>query len=498
VPLVIAVYLASRIVHPVARLARYSLLVIVLAALELFLATRALPYNSRATAPEALTDLRPAITALQATAQTQPSDRFLSISKIQFDPGDTAELKSIYGDQLSDKAFYDLIVATKAKEVVAPNLSMFYRVPSVDGYDGGVLPLRNYLTFQRLFLDPALIQTDGRLREQLKSIPAARWLNLMNARYVLTDKVGDQWYDGVLYDLQFMTLLKSDDSITTDQVPHFKANALGLVVAEPLTGVNPAEVALTFDDGSTLTRPVANMPRDSKEGLLAVRVKWDQSRFVKQVTVTGNGDLTLRGLALIDEASGTFQSFVLAPTGRFRVIYSGDVKVYENVDTLPRAFCVPTAHSVATDDEAVAYMQRAEFDPAREVVIKDQGSGIGDQAGSPDHLVIPARGTASDCQLVTYEPEHAMIDTNVAQDSYLIITDAYFPGWNATIDGQPATIERADLLFRAVKVPAGQHRIEMRYEPRSFAVGAVISIAAWLVLIGRAVFGFVRARRRVL
>ena len=48
-----------------------------------------------------------------------------------------------------------------------------------------------------------LIQTDGRLREQLKSIPAARWLDLMNARYIITDKVGDQWYDGVLHDLRF-------------------------------------------------------------------------------------------------------------------------------------------------------------------------------------------------------------------------------------------------------------------------------------------------------
>jgi len=85
--------------------------------------------------------------------------------------------------------------------------------------------------------------------------------------------------------------------------------------------------------------------------------------------------VTIRGLALIDQASGAFQSFVIAPQGRFRVAYSGDVKLYENVDVLPRAFCVSSAHAVASDDEAIAYMQRLEFDPATEVVIRDQGSG---------------------------------------------------------------------------------------------------------------------------
>ena len=493
VPLVALMYLASRLLRPVSHHNRYWLLIMVFASLELFLATRPLPYNSRATTPDALTDLRPAITALQANTPTQPPDRFLSISKIQFDPGDTAELKSIYGDQLSDKAFYDLIVATKAKEVVAPNLSMFYRVPSVDGYDGGVLPLRNYLTFQRLFLDPTLIQTDGRLREQLKSIPDARWLNLMNARYVLTDKVGDQWYDGVLYDLQFTAPLRSGDSLATDQIPHFKADALGLVLVAPLAAANPAEVRLIFDDGSTQTLPVTNKPRDMKDGLMAVRVTWDPPRFVKQVAVTGNSDFTLRGLALIDEVSGTFQSFVLAPTGRFRVAYSGDVKIYENVEALPRAFCVSAAHAVVTDDEAVTDMQRMEFDPGREVVIEDQGAGIRDRAMSPDHQVL-----ASSCHLVRYEPERVEIETNGAQDGYLILTDAYYPGWTATIDGQPTPIERADILFRAVKVPVGVHQVEFRYEPRSFAVGAAISIGAWLVLTGGVVLNFVRRRQRVL
>ncbi len=488
----LVVFYATRNTH-------HASLLIVTAVLELFFATRVLPYNSRATAPDALTDLRPAITALQVGAQDHtPPDRFLSISKIQFDPGDTAELKSIYGDQLSEKAFYDLIVATKAKEVVAPNLSMFYRIPSVDGYDGGVLPLRNYIAFQQLFLEPNLIQTDGRLREQLTLIPDARWLNLMNARYVLTDKVGDQWYDNVLYDLQFDTQLEAGQSAATDQLPAFKGDALGVVYMSAASSGILAQIEITFEDGSTQTRPLVDQPLDVKDGLSATRIAWVDRRGVKAIRITGAAGVTLRGLALIDQTSGAFQSFVLAPQGRFRVAYSGDVKIYEDVDVLPRAFCVGSAHVAASDDEAIAYMQRAEFGPENEVVIRDQGSGIRDQAVASDHLVIPARSEVSSCHLATYEPERVTVETSVNQDSYLVLTDAYYPGWTATIDGQSASIERADVLFRAVKVPAGSHQIEFRYEPASFAIGAVISIGAWLLAIGLALINGVRARRRVL
>jgi len=479
------------------RTMRHASVLILMAVLELFFATRTLPYNSRATAPDALMNLRPAITALRVGAQSHiPPDRFLSLSKIQFDPGDTAELKSIFGNQLSEKAFYDLIVATKAKEVVAPNLSMFYRVPSVDGYDGGVLPLRNYIAFQRLLLDPSLIQTDGRLREQLAAIPDARWLSLMNARFILTDKVGDQWYDGVLYDLQFTTRLEAGQRADTDQLPVFKGDALGIVYADAAPAGVLAQIEITFEDGSTQSRPLLDQPLDVKNGLSATRVAWVEPRSVKSVRIVGDAGVTIRGLALIDQNTGAFQSFVIAPQGRFRVAYSGDVKIYENVDALPRAFCVASAHGAATDDEAIAYLQQPQFDPASEVVVMgNQGLGISDQVADQPVIV-------SLCQLVSYEPEHVTVETNTEQDSYLVLTDAYYPGWVAEVDGQRVPIERADVLFRAVKVPAGAHHVEFRYEPQSFPIGVAISIGAWVLLLAvvliSGVHARVYARRRVL
>ena len=67
-----------------------------------------------------------------------------------YDPGDLTDLQAMYGDDLPEEAVYDLIVATKMKEVLAYNLPLRYRLFSVDGYDGGLLPIKDYVTLERL------------------------------------------------------------------------------------------------------------------------------------------------------------------------------------------------------------------------------------------------------------------------------------------------------------------------------------------------------------
>lgn len=64
-------------------------------------------------------------------------------------------------------------VALKAQEIFAPNLSPLWRIPAVDGFDGGVLPLQRYLDFLTLFIPPDQLVPDGRLREQIDIVPAA-------------------------------------------------------------------------------------------------------------------------------------------------------------------------------------------------------------------------------------------------------------------------------------------------------------------------------------
>ena len=185
----------------------------------LFLASRALPYNNLTT-PEAYFDLRPSTTRLLAAGGTPP-DRFLSLSDIFFDPGDQAEIDSIYADQLSAQARYDYTIAIKQKEIIAPNLPMAYGLAAVDGFDGGILPLRSYSDHVALVLPQGTQTTDGRLREQLDEVPDEGWLDLINARYLITDKVGDEWRDGVFYDRQHQVTLAPGGETAVGHVPSF-------------------------------------------------------------------------------------------------------------------------------------------------------------------------------------------------------------------------------------------------------------------------------------
>jgi uncharacterized membrane protein YfhO len=83
-------------------------------------------------------------------------------------------------------------------------------------------------------------------------------------------------------------------------------------------------------------------------------------------------------------------------------------------------------------------------------------------------------------RLVERAPERWTIETTAPAERLLLIAQAFFPGWEAAVDGQAAPLVRADYLFQGVYVPEGAHRVELRYRPRTLSIGLVISVAAAL------------------
>ncbi len=426
-----------------------------LAVVELFLAAQALPFN-HLTAPEAYTSVRPAMTQLLAARRAPVADRFVSMSALRFDPGDLAELRGALAPQVPEAAVYDFVVATKHKELLSPNLALTWGLPSVDGFDGGVLPLRRYATFTALFTGTP--SADGRLRENLVTTPDPRLLGLVNARWLITDKVGDAWREGVFYDLQFTLTLKAGESADLARVPAFEATGLG-VVAEGALGRVRVEAA----DGSTLERPL--------EG-----ARVDFGRPLTPARITLSGPATVHGLSLIDARTGAFQSLTLGP---FRLAHSGDVKVYELLTVRPRAFLVPAAQLV--DDEAAAQAALADpaFDPAQVVLI---------HTPLPAGAAVPVEiGTApAPVEIEVYTPER--VQMRAAGPGWLMLTDAFYPGWTVTVDGQPAALLRADIAFRAVPLPAGAHTVVFEFRPASVAAGLAVSASALIVWLALALW----------
>jgi hypothetical protein len=476
------------------RLAAAGLVLLML--VELFAATTALPH-SRATAYQAFTSLRPALAHLIAESppllaeEGQGGDsRFLSMSDLTFDPGDLGEIEAAYGPQLSERALYDYVVATKYKEVLGPNLPLAFGVPAIDGYDGGVLPLARYVAIQRLFVPEGKVSIDGRLRENLAAVPPGRWLSLFDVRYVITDKLHDAWLDGVFYDLQFGAQLAGGETAAVAHVPSFEATALGFVShlrdGETLPdGTLAGVVVASFGDGTMHMFDLRVGEQTAEGSDHATRLRWEKPAAPVAVAVRATlpeGELVVRGLSLIDERTGSFQALVLSDQGRFRLVHSGDVKIYENLDALGRAFLVHQAVVADGDGAVLTLMQDASFDPAAQVVLEQ-----GDPMRS-----LPTRPSAA--RVTHYAPDRVEVKVETGSPGYLVLTDAWYPGWEATVDGEPAAVQRADLLFRAVAVGAGTHRVVFTFRPASLRVGVGISLAGLAALIVAAL-ALYKARR---
>ncbi|NLF64062.1 MAG: YfhO family protein [Chloroflexi bacterium] len=437
----------------------------------LYLSSRALPYHHLATAPQAADSLRPPVARLLAlndcpeeTACATPPGRLLSLSNIFFDLGDMAELQTAYGDALSEAAFAQLLVAHKQKEVLDPNLPLRYGIPSVDGYDGGILPLRAYTALTSLVLPPGEVTADGRLREFLPAVPDARWLDLFQAQYLITDKTADEWHEEVFFDRQHPVALEPGELEMVGYLPPYEATAIWLLADGP----GRVEATAVGERWLLETEPLA-------DGLWEATLP--QPALLDALELqAGDAAWTVEGLALVDSRDGSFQPLV---PGAYRLIHSGDVKIYENLDVLPRAFVVTRWQWQPDVETSVQAMARPDFDPRQEAVLL--GTGEPATGNSARHSVTFTR----------YEPEAVSLQVETDAPGLLLLTDAAYPGWRATLDGEPVTIYQADGLFRGVLLPAGSHEVTFTYEPASLRYGAALSLAAllvWLLLLtaGRA------------
>jgi hypothetical protein len=143
------------------------------------------------------------------------------------------------------------------------------------------------------------------------------------------------------------------------------------------------------------------------------------------------------------------------------------VRVYRVPEPLPRAYVVGTAR-IASDREALTRLVDRSFDPTQEVVI----------ASGPAAVAGP--GFAGSCRILQLAADRIRLEAELSAPGYLILVDSYDPGWRAWIDGRPEPVLRANVAFRAVRVPAGRHTVEYRYQPTTVLVGAALSLLASL------------------
>ena len=150
----------------------------------------------------------------------------------------------------------------------------------------------------------------------------------------------------------------------------------------------------------------------------------------------------------------------------------GQVQVLENEEALPRAWLVHEARQVERG-EALPPLASGAVDPRRMALL---------EAPLPP-LEAPEDPASDSTRIVEYEPDRVRLEVQTDAPGLLVLSEAYDPGWQATIDGATTPVYVANHALRAVGVPAGNHVVELQYAPRWFPIGIAISIAFAVALV---------------
>ncbi|MFN0088526.1 MAG: YfhO family protein [Blastocatellia bacterium] len=171
-------------------------------------------------------------------------------------------------------------------------------------------------------------------------------------------------------------------------------------------------------------------------------------------------------------------------TGRWRHLGRfEEIDVFENLRAMPRAWFVRRAVA-QTSSEVLATIQSGQmkdgtpFDPAETVLLEKEDFGNRE-------IVLPRMGdpAGAEVRIERYEPNRIELRTRNGQVGFLVLSEVYFRGWDAWIDGERVPVEKVNYLFRGLTVPAGEHRIEFVFRSASFRNGASYTLAGALLLL---------------
>ncbi len=138
--------------------------------------------------------------------------------------------------------------------------------------------------------------------------------------------------------------------------------------------------------------------------------------------------------------------------------------LYKIDSVIPRIYVVPKAIVRNDYREILEQLSSEGFKPREEVILSEPLS-----LNAKEEF----RGQA---KFLRYTHQLVDIEASLESPGILVLADSFYPGWRVFINGQEGKILRANSFFRGVRLPAGEHRVEFRYEPRWFMWGLIISI----------------------
>ncbi len=171
------------------------------------------------------------------------------------------------------------------------------------------------------------------------------------------------------------------------------------------------------------------------------------------------------------------------PAGYDFIASAEGLSVYENKNARPRAFLVGEAIRTSDQEAALSVMSGEKFDPSKTVVFER------------DYQIHSSPQITGEAGIIEDRRNRVVIKTRCEQDGILVLSDNFYPGWKASIDGSPIEIMKANVTMRAVRVPAGEHVVSFEFAPTSLRVSIYASLAALVIVAGALVLIEIRQRR---
>ena len=194
-------------------------------------------------------------------------------------------------------------------------------------------------------------------------------------------------------------------------------------------------------------------------------------------------DMLNAGYVLVRDGTPLPEKFVLAFDA------PGELAVYRNPDAFPRAWLVTDARAVTDPDAALAALTASDFDPARTVILltDDGGPQTADDGRTTPNQPITQSPVPNPQSPVPVPQSPNLLSFTLTSPSpaFLVLSEVWYPGWRATVNGVGTPVLRANYALRAVAVPAGDVTVELWFAPVAWRWGlGLAGVGGVLLLLG--------------
>ncbi|MBO0726968.1 MAG: YfhO family protein, partial [Blastocatellia bacterium] len=409
-----------------------------------------------------------------------------------------------------------------------PNISISRGLQSASGYDPVYL-----LRYQALAGDMSLV---GDVRRSAAFDADDQSFNLLNVKYLLSEQpdlgggAPSIERGGVRFTASPINLFLEPGKRLDTKV-NATANELAIISAMGMSdhipnGAPVVTISLYTKDGRVIERQLRAGEHTSEWAYdrpdVRASVKHDRAPVIETFPANGfdghqylaripferseiervvfkyereDANVTFARASFYDAETGrsTALGAAMLPADRWRKLTQfGEVEVYENTKALPRAWFARRA-AIESSDDALRIIRTGKmkdgspFDPAETVLLERES--FGNRELVPPPIGDPANAEA---KVTRYEPQRIELQTRNSQPGFLVLSEIYYRGWEAWIDGRRAPVERVNYLLRGMAVPAGAHHIEFIFRAHSFRNGAAWSLFGVLLLL----FGATGVARR--